>query len=63
MIGGIERRSEQRTHYLAQIWKIPIIFPKGEIQFEARGFTQRRQGPAILSNGQLLSPEERGRAS
>jgi hypothetical protein len=59
MIEGIERRAEQRPHYTAQIWKIPIAFPKGEIEFEARGFTQRTEGEVVLVSSQSLSPEER----
>lgn len=63
MISGIERRTEHRAHYVARIWKIPVTFPKGEIEFEARGFTQRARGPAILSDSQNLSVQERSHAS
>jgi hypothetical protein len=59
MIQGIERRFEKRTHYTAQIWKIPITFPKGEIEFEARGFTQRTEGEPVLGASQSLSPRDR----
>ncbi len=63
MIHGIERRTEQRARYLAQLWKIDISWPRGEITFEARGFTQRARGDPLLSPGQCLSAEERERAA
>lgn len=63
MIHGIERRTEQRERYLAQLWKIDISWPRGEIAFEARGFTQRARGGPILSQGQRLSAQERERAA
>ena len=62
MIHGIERTIEQRPRYLAQLWKIDISWPRGEIAFESRGFTQRAMGEAVLSDGQCLSAEERQRA-
>jgi len=63
MIHGIERRTEQRPRYSAQLWKIDISWPRGEITFEARGFTQCAKGEAILSQGQCLSAAERERAA
>ena len=63
MIHGIDRRFEQRTHYVAQRWHIPISWPRGEMSFEARGFTQQGVGEPILSEGQCLSPEARNRAA
>jgi hypothetical protein len=63
MIHGIERREEQRAHYLAILWKIAISCPVGEISFEARGFTQEAMSAPILSSGQCLSSEERTRAA
>jgi hypothetical protein len=63
MIHGIERRTEQRPRYSAQLWKIDISWPRGEITFEARGFTQCAKGEAILSQGQCLSVAERERAA
>ena len=63
MIHGIERRTEQRPRYLAQLWKVDISWPRGEIEFEARGFTQRTLGEAVLSQGQCLSAKERERAA
>ena len=62
MIHGIERRSEQLTHYIAQLWKIAISWPLGDLSFEAHGFTQRARGQAILSAGQCLNPAERNSA-
>jgi hypothetical protein len=61
MIHGIERRMEQRSHYEAQVWRIPVTWPGGEIEFEARGFTQRGEGEPVLTSHQLLTPEQRGR--
>jgi hypothetical protein len=62
MIHGIERRSERRAHYVATIWKIPFTFPPGEMEFEARGFTQKALMEPVLSTSQSLKPSERGRA-
>lgn len=62
MIHGIERRTEQKTHYLATIWKIPMTFPPGEMEFEARGFTQKARGEPVLTQSQSLSPSERSNA-
>jgi hypothetical protein len=61
-IHGIERRTEERARYVAQLWNISISWPKGEIAFEGRGFTQRARGEAILSEGQCLTAEQRNRA-
>jgi hypothetical protein len=62
MIDGIERRTEQKTHYVATIWRVPFSFPPGEMEFEARGFTQKLQGQPILTTSQSLDPGQRGRA-
>jgi hypothetical protein len=59
-IHGIERRSEQRTGYIAQMWNIPINFPRGEIMFEAKDFEQRSRGQSRLTYAAALTPEERG---
>jgi hypothetical protein len=59
MIHGIERRLEQRDHYQAQIWKIPITWPGGEVEFEALGFTQRGQGEPLVTSRQMLTPDQR----
>jgi hypothetical protein len=63
MIHGIERRAEKRERYEAQIWKLPISWPGGQIEFEARGFTQRPAGNAVVTSSQLLTREERGRSA
>ena len=60
-IHGIERRNEPRERYIAQIWKILINWPQGEIMFEAQGFEQRAWGAAVLSESLYLRPEERKR--
>jgi len=59
MIDGIERRVEQRERYEQQIWRLPITWPGGHIEFEARSFTQRADGPSYVSSSQLLKPEQR----
>jgi hypothetical protein len=48
MIHGVERRVEKRARYEAQMWRLPIAWPGGEIEFEARGFTQRGEGEPLL---------------
>lgn len=57
---AIERHDESRERYVAQIWKIVINWPQGEIVFEATGFTQRGNGAPVWSDGQCLRPDERG---
>ena len=42
-IHAIERRNEVRERYVAQLWKIAINCPQGEIAFEAKGFEQRAE--------------------
>ena len=59
-IRAIERRDEPRERYVAQVWKIAINWPKGEIEFEAQGFVQRATGAPVVSTAQCLRPEERG---
>lgn len=58
-IHAIERGMERRERYEAQIWKIRINWPVGEISFEASGFEQRGRGKPILTEGQFLSSEAR----
>jgi hypothetical protein len=62
MIHGIERRIEKKAHYLATIWRIPFSFPPGEMEFEARGFTQKAFGEPVLTRSRSLNPTERGNA-
>jgi hypothetical protein len=58
-IHAIERRLELRERYEAQIWKILINWPVGDISFEASGFEQRGVGVPLLTDGQCLSAAER----
>lgn len=58
-IHAIERRFESRERYEAQLWKILINWPAGEISFEAECFEQRGTSAPVLSDGQYLSVEER----
>ena len=58
-IHAIERRTESRERYVAQIWKILINWPRGEIVFEATGFEQRAIGRPVVSENQVLRPAER----
>jgi len=60
-IHAIERQSEGRERYVAQIWKILVNWPKGEIVFEAESFEQRVWGVPVLSESQCLRAEERKR--
>jgi hypothetical protein len=62
-IHAIERRVEQRERYEAQIWRILINWPVGEISFEASGFEQRGRGVPILTEHQGLTAEKRGDAA
>jgi hypothetical protein len=59
-IHAIERRAEPRERYVAQVWKIVINWPVGEISFEATGYEQFSTGESIVSDLQYLSPQERG---
>jgi hypothetical protein len=59
-IHAIERRTEQRQHYVARLWRILINWPVGEISFEATGFVQRSRGAPQLTDRQSLKPNERG---
>jgi hypothetical protein len=62
-IHAIERRTEQRERYAAQLWKMLINWPSGEITFEARGYDQRGIGPPSLSDEQWLRPQDRAQGS
>ena len=55
-IHAIERRTERRERYDAQIWKILINWPVGEISFEASGFEQLATGDPVLSAAMHLAP-------
>ena len=61
-IHSIERHAERRERYVAQIWKIVVNWPVGEISFEATGYEQCSTGEPIVSQLQHLSAEERAGA-
>jgi hypothetical protein len=56
---GIERHTENRERYVAQVWKLVVNWPVGEITFEATGYEQRITGAEKLSELQRLLPEAR----
>jgi hypothetical protein len=58
-IQAIERRTERRGYYEAQVWRIVINWPVGEISFEANGFEQRGTGDPVLSTTMYLSASSR----
>ena len=58
-VSGIERKTEQRLHYVANVWTLSLNWPSGEISFEAKGFAQKAVGSPVLSEQQLLKPHER----
>lgn len=58
-ISGVERRSEQRERYIATLWRLPINWPSGCIEFESTGFTQLAWGREVLSPSQSLLASER----
>jgi len=62
-IHDISMRMEDRERYVAQLWTIKLNWPSGEFTFEGGGFTQRATGEPILSNRQLLAPEQRDRGA
>jgi len=62
VIDGIERHIEKRERYDAQMWRLPISWPGGEITFEATGFIQKAFGWPVVTQRQLLSPAERPNA-
>ena len=58
-IHAIERRTEVRERYVAQLWTILVNWPAGEISFEANGYEQVACGKEVVSCMQHLLPEER----
>ena len=58
-IAGIERRLETRERYTATLWTIEINWPRGEISFEASGFSQVLRAAPILKDQQSLTSKER----
>ena len=59
-IHAIERKVEPRERYEAQLWRIIINWPVGEISFEAEGFEQRGTREPQVADEQWLSSQERG---
>lgn len=59
-IGGIEREIKSYPNgYKNFRWRMPVNFPKGEISFEADGFTQALRTSPIESTKQWLMPNQR----
>ena len=58
-IKGIERRTEPRAKYTATVWRLPLNWPEGCLEFEASGFTQVAWGREVLSSKQVLTVDER----
>ncbi len=59
-IDGIYREvREHSTGFKSFLWRIPINWPQGSIEFEAPSFTQRLIGEPIVQPAQSLSPEQR----
>jgi len=61
-VHAIERHLVQRERYVAQVWRIRINWPGGEISFEANGYEQRSKGEAVVRPRQYLLPKERNAA-
>ena len=51
-IASIEREDQPKERYVAQIWKILINWPNGEIEFEATGYNQRGLSEPVLTKNQ-----------
>ncbi|WP_395703121.1 hypothetical protein [Aquabacterium sp.] len=58
-ISGVERRMEDRANYIATLWRLPVNWPAGSIEFEAEGFTQEAWGREVVSSQQSLRLSER----
>jgi hypothetical protein len=58
-IDSLQRITEERERYVAQIWKMPISWPDGEISFEATGFEQIGRGLPLISTQQWLNEDDR----
>ena len=61
-IHSVERQLEQREGYVAQLWRIVVNWPIGEVTFEASGYEQRSTGAVLVSAEQCLRPDQRGAA-
>jgi hypothetical protein len=61
MLGDIERELITAPNgYQSYKWRLPIHWPKGSIEFEAPGFTQKLTGIPHVQPNQALAPEKRG---
>lgn len=58
-LSGIERGTEDRERYKATLWRLPVNWPAGAIEFEAAGFTQEAWGREVASSNQVLCKGER----
>jgi len=58
-IDSINRSLEMRERYTATIWQIPVNWPRGNIAFEAAGFTLTLRSEPILSGQQYLTKDQR----
>jgi hypothetical protein len=54
-IDGVERIEEQTPYAKLMLWKMKIVSPVGEITFYADDWSLTFTGPAVLSDGQVLS--------
>lgn len=54
-IHAIERHEQARERYVAQVWKIVVNWPVGEITFEASGYEQHSTGEPVMSDLQHLT--------
>ena len=61
-IHAIERHVEHRERYAAQVWRIRVNWPVGDISFEASGYEQSSTGEAVVRLRQCLLPAERNAA-
>lgn len=63
-ISGIECEAiEAVTGYKSFRWVLPINWPHGELEFQARGFVQSLLGSPRVQSSQLISPSERQSAA
>ncbi len=58
-LSGVEKRTEDRGRYIATLWRLPLNWPTGSIEFEAASFTQVAWGREVVSPNQVLTPGER----
>ena len=58
-LSAIEKNVEDRGHYIATLWHLPLNWPEGSLKFEAEGFTQVAWGREVLSSNQVLTQGER----